>query len=232
MRDKVINILLIALVVIAVLFWQMCKKKDNLQTQVQTYSAANAGMQKDINKLGQEVTKTKLIVSDYDIIKHKLESSDSTVNKLQQIIDKHTISATVLNTTTHDHGSSSTTITGHGDAVVRHDSVFIYPMYKSQWKERWSEGTITANKDSISRSVFFFNEYDIKQSYQLDGHGLGKYFRQRVPTVEVVNINPNTKTSDLKSYSLQPDKKPKRRAFVIGGAIGAAILYGITHLKP
>lgn len=230
MRDKVINILLIALTALIVLCWKMCNKKHDLQTQVETYSAANAGLEKNVNKLGQEVTKTQLMLSDYSTIKKKLQTSDSTVKKLQQFIDKHTLSATVLNTTTHDHGSGHTTVSG-GEVVIKHDSTFIYPVYKTQWNERWSNGAITATKDSISRNIFFMNEYDIKQSYQLNGHGLGKYFRQRVPMVEVVNLNPNTKTTALKSYSLQPDKRPKRRAFVIGGAIGAIITYGIIHLK-
>lgn len=230
MRDKFVNILLIAITIISVLFYRTCNKKDELDARIKSYQAANDGLNQNINKLGQQVTTTQLIVSDYGDIKHKLRLSDSTVKKLQQIIDKHTLSATVLNTTTRDKGVSQTNVL-HSEIVIHHDTIFVYPTYKSKWKEKWSEGEIIATKDSITRNVMFLNEYDIKQSYQRSGSGMSKYFKQRVPMIQVVNINPNTITTDLKSYSLQPDKRPKIRAFMIGGFICAAIIYGIAHLK-
>lgn len=225
--EKVKTIALIILsVMIALLINRSCNQENKIKNTDDTYKASIDSLHKEINSKGEEITKTRLMLTDYEMIKHRMFSADSTIKKLQQIIDKHTLSATVLNNSTHDHGSTTTTITNI-QYVPKHDTMWVYPTYKSSWAERWSKGTIIATKDSITRDYTVFNEFAIKQAFERNGKGIKKYFMQRVPTVEVTNKNPMTQTLDLKSFQLEPDKKGKRAAFLIGiisGAIASGFL--------
>lgn len=229
-KETILNYVLVGVaIVMSLLLFKTCNKKDEYKTITDNYEASIDSLHKKINSQGQEITSTRLILSDYDIIKNKLHTADSTVKKLQQIIDKHTLSATVLNNQTKDKGTSSTTIT-KTETIIKNDTIYIYPTYSSNWNERWSKGIITASKDSITREIILFNEFEIKQSYQRQGDGIGKYFRKRVPMIEVTNKNPNTQTTALKSFALQPDKKAKKRAFIAGIIIGVAGVYGVSQI--
>lgn len=217
--------------ILGILLVRTCNKASEAVANAKMYESANDTLTRRYNERGEEITTTKLIMAtNADEFKHNLHIKDSTIKKLQELVDKHTITATVLNTTTHEHGTTGTTIT-KTETVLKHDTVFVYPTYSSTWSERWSNGTITASKDSISRNISMLNEYDIKQSYERNGTGLGKYFKQRVPTVEVTNKNPFTTTTALKSYTLAPDKKTKRRAFIVGIIMGAGAMIGMNYLN-
>lgn len=228
--EKLFSFALVALAILFVLQWRTCNRMHEAELTNTAYEASNDSLHKEVNQKGQEITSTQLILADYNTLKNKLHVSDSTVKKLQQLITKKTISATVLNTNTTDNGTTSTT-TIKTEIELRHDTVFVYPTYQSKWSERWSTGTITASKDSVSRSITLYNEYQINQSYERTGKGIGKYFKQRTPMVEVTNINPYTTTTALKSYALAPDKRSKKRAFVAGILLGVAGMMGINQLN-
>jgi len=168
--EKIKTIALIVLsAAIVLLLNRSCNQSSKIKNTDDTYKASIDSLHKEINSKGQEITRTRLMLTDYDMIKHRMQSADSTIKKLQQIIDRHTLSATVLNNATHDHGSSTTTVT-HTEYVTKHDSVFVFPTYKSSWAEKWSKGTITANKDSIIRDYTVFNEFAIKQAFERKGN--------------------------------------------------------------
>lgn len=195
-KERAFGYLLLLVAILSALLLRTCNKASDAQSNADAYRAANDTLHKTIDERGREVTETRLMLVDYNSIKHELHTADSTVRKLQALVDKNTIGATVLNTTTHDAGTTHTTVS-NSTIVTRHDTVFVYPTYSTTWAERWSNGSITANKDSVHRDVRMINEYDIKQSYQRNGDGLSSYFRQRVPVVQVTNLNPFTTTPAL-----------------------------------
>lgn len=228
---KSVTYILAGALLIICFFWnRSCTQLEKAETQNTNYVQANDSMKHKINDLGQEITSTAVVLGDYNVLKNKLHSSDSTIKKLQALIDKHTMSATILNSKTTDKGTTHTTITGT-EKVIKHDSIFIYPTYESSWTERWSIGHVKANKDSITREVTLFNEYDIKQSYKKQD-GFWGNFKARQPVVEVTNLNPMTKTTALKSFVLAPDKKHKGRTLITGIVIGFIGYFALTKVVP
>lgn len=215
--------LLIVLAIVLFLYSRSCNRADENQDEAEAYAQSLDSLRKIINAQGEEITATNVILADYNTIKFKLKTADSTVKKLQKIIDKHTTSATVLNTQTSINGTSGTTI-NKADTVYKDSLIYIYPVYETIWGEKWSRGKIVASKDSISRNIVSYDEYNIKQSYKKQP-GLKGFLKPRILEVEVTNKNPNTETTALKSFALEPDKKTRKRAFIAGIVAGAAIYY-------
>lgn len=230
MKNKLLGFFLLIIVILCALLWRSCNDAQRANATANAYFAANDTLNKKLNDKGQEVTQTRLMLTDYNSIKNELHVSDSTVRKLQAIIDNHTLTATVFNTSSHNKGGSNT-IVGNGSIITKHDTLFIYPSYSTIWEGKWSKGSIIATKDSIHRDITMFNEYQIKQSYQPNGDGIKKYIRQRIPVVSITNINPFTTTTALKSYVLSPDKRSRRRAFVLGILGGIAVVMGANSLS-
>lgn len=208
-----------AIIVILCLFmYNGCNERKQLASNV---DAMNDSLHISVNKLGQEKATTLLLVGGYETL---LKSKDSTIRKLGAITNKHTIASTVINNHTTNEGTTKTQIVYDTLYLGVKERDTIFPTYKTAWKERWSEGTITATKDSISRSVTFYNEFNIVQSFEKES-GLKGFFKPRVAKVSVTNLNPNTKTDALASYT-KPLPKQHRWVYVVGG-----ILAGIAITK-
>ena len=151
----------------------------------------------------------------------KMQTNDSTILALQKVVKDYKgklASATVLGSSTSDSGTSVTTTSW--DTIKTDTGSIIHPVFKTDWDERWSRGNIIASKDSISRNIQVKNEFEFTQGLERQG-----FLKKRKSLVTIKNLNPNTVTTELKTFTVQAQKK----RFSVG--IGAAYGLDITNLK-
>lgn len=208
---------------IALLSITHCSSKK-LKTAKATLQVLGDTLQLERNEKGQLKASISVFEFDNERQLRKLQTQDSTINKLKQIAKNYRgklVSATVLSTETVESKTSATTLLSDSSGtftLLRPKKALIAqnsPIYVTEWANRWSIGRIEANPDSIYRNIRTINEFRIT-------HGFGKYrlFRKRSLTVNVLNLNPNTVTRELRSYVI---KVPQRR---FGLSVYAG--YGLT----
>jgi hypothetical protein len=214
-------------VVLCVLLQRSCSKNEEAENFQDMYNASMDTLHKTRNELGQEKTTTSLLLGTVGNLQALNSSKDSTLRKLQKLVDKKTISATVLTTSTGNTVSSATTSTQSRDTIrsTKDSLIYIYPQYNTEFKNRWENFNITANKDTFLVKYKVYNEYEFKQEFMKQGKGLKKVFSASVPMVSVTNLNPNTETLELKSFAVKPKKHSRLKTFLIGGVAGAVATY-------
>lgn len=212
MKSRVLNIVLIASVLLLVLFnLRTCR---NFKDEKLRNEAINDTLTSYIDKNGTQVSKIKVLTAESKKTLLQLNSRDSTIVWLQQLVKDYKgkiNSAIVFSNSTSEIGVSES-------KVVYVDS---FPEYSTEWKDRWSEGFIRANRDSIFRSVKIKNEYEITLGALRNG-----WFKRKEYEVVVRNLNPNTLTSELRSFQVK--EKPK----IITLGIQAGYGFGLIDLKP
>lgn len=189
------------------------------------FDASQDTLHKFRNSFGQEETKTKLLYGTISDLKKLGSSKDSSIQKLLALVNKKTISATVLSTATSSTVTTSTAVSAK-DTIRKDSLVYIYPEYKfnkgDTLKNKWEEIYATANKDSFHIKYKIFNEFDITQRYEKQGVK-GKLFKQKIAMVNVINKNPKTETRELKSFAVAPPKQKKGIVFVAGVLVGIIV---------
>lgn len=202
-------------IILAILLQRSCNKNADADNFKNMYNASSDSLHKTINALGHEKTTTALLHGSVENLKAINSSKDKALAELQKIVDKKTISATVLGTSTSNTVTSTTTVISH-DTVVKKDTVYIYPEYElKRDSSKWHDISAKATRDSFSVHYKVFNEYEIKQSWQKQ-KGLKKLFSSDVPVVSVLNLNPHTETRELKSFELKPKKHSWIKSFAEG----------------
>lgn len=182
------------------------------------------------DKEGNYVANITLLESEKTDLFTKLNTADSTVNKLQDLVKKYKKqldkkgSATVI-TTDADIQISEPTI------VYRDTSKPCDPIYKSNFeikgtgkyeKTKWVWGTVNATKDTTSVNLKFHEEIDVVIGQEKTGFlGLGK----PRSFAEVTLHNPYNKVSTLRSYSTKPLPAKK---FGIGPTVAYGLGTGFT----
>lgn len=146
-----------------------------------------------------------------------LKTKDSTIQWLQSTVKDYEGKlqrATVASTVTNDVGVGETVVT-HTDTIW-HDSIaYVHSTYSDSWIDRWSIGNIVANKDSITRDIKILNEYEFTE-----GYSPWNPFKKRELKIQMKNLNPNTVTTELRTFSIKQSEK----RFGIGPYAG----YGIN----
>jgi len=190
------------------------------------FDASQDSLHKFRNSFGQEETKTKLLYGTISDLKKLDSSKDSSIQKLLALVNKKTISATVLSTATSITVSSSTAIVSK-DTVRKDSLIYIYPKYKfnkgDTLKNKWEEIYATADKDSFNLHYKIFNEFNITHNRYEKQKVKGRLFKQKIPMVNVVNLNPKTETRELKAFAVEPPKQKKGIVFVAGVLLGIII---------
>lgn len=182
------------------------------------YDASQDTLHKFRNKFGQEETKTKLLTGTVSDLKSLSASKDSSIQKLIRLVNKKTISATVLSSSTSGIVTASTTVSS-ADTVRKDSLIYVYPKYTLEpVVTKWDSMSATATKDSFKVQYKVFNEFEITQNYEKQ-KVKGKWFKQDVAMVNVKNLNPKTETRELKSFALAPPKKKQGKAFVAGALV-------------
>lgn len=151
-----------------------------------------------------------------------LKSKDSIINRLQEVQENYrgklnNLTGVIISL--KESGSSVTVI--ERDTVIIGDSIAVYPIYITEWSERWSNGKIRASKDSIWRTFEVIDDIDIVQGYKSSG-----FFKKKVLTVDVISNNPNSKVKDLKSVQF----KVKQNRFGLGVNTGVGV--DVITFKP
>lgn len=205
-------------VILAFLLFRSCECSKGLQD---LQAALNDTISQTRNKYNQQVTSISVLQTEREKDFLKLQSKDSTVKALQLLVKNYkgkVQSATVASMETTDSGKTVT--------VIKHDTVYIdgvpeiKPIYTTAWNETWSVGTIEAHFDTVYRNIKSKNEFTFT-------HGTKRnLFKKDVLKVEMTNLNPNTVTTELRSYSV---KVPKKR-FSVG--LGCTYGYSLTTYKP
>lgn len=152
-----------------------------------------------------------------------LNSKDSTIKWLQSVVKEYKGkigSAIVFSNETNSSGTNETTIIKY-DKVTKDSIIYIYPTYFSSWSNKWEIGEIEASKDSIKRSIKIKNEYEITLGKVSNG-----LFKKKVYNVNLKNLNPNTFTTELRSFEVK--EKPKR----INLSLQAGYGLSLTTFKP
>lgn len=208
----------ILVVVVLVLAFGLLKSCNSIKEQKGLIESLSSTLDTTRNSLGQQKASILVIYTDREKSFLKIKTQDSLILWLQKTVKDYKgrlSSAIVIRNTTTSNGSTVTT-------VIR-DTVdnIVYDTYSTRWKNKWDEGYILASKDSIHREMKFRNEYEVTIGNESNG-----WFKKRTFKVSVLNLNPNTYTTELRAYSVSA--KPKR--FTLGIQAG----YGINLLtmKP
>ena len=108
------------------------------------------------------------------------------------------------------------------DTFILTDTAYKYVLnLKDSKGKTWISGDIQAFKDCVKIKQFIFNEYAVVIGEEYQG-----LFKVRKPYAEVLNYNPFTETTALKTYQVTLPKSKRVSA-------GLNISYGInSQLKP
>ena len=212
-------ILLGACLLFAFLYYKGCNGKDDGISQ-EMYDASQDSLHKTINSLGQEETKTKLLVGSVSDLEKLSSMKDSSIQRLIKLVNKKTISASVISSTT-SNTTSTETISHSRDTLRGKDSlIYIYPEYSKRDSNKWEQIYARANKDSFTVNYKIFNEFSFKQEWEKQ-KVKGKFFKQKVAMAKITNLNPHTETRELKSFVVEP---PKQKRLGLGASLG----YGLS----
>lgn len=217
-KGNIITVVGSALVVAILLMWGCNEHRKRVEQDV-LMEAASDTLNQFRTKNGELITSIKEFstASEKDFL--NLKTQDSTIKWLQREVKQYKgklQAATVASTTTTDKGTT-VTIT-KTDTVLIEGKPQVKPVYETAWNDQWSAGVIEAHWDSIHRNIKTKNEFTFTHGYKR------KWFKKDVLTVEMKNLNPNTVTTELRSYSVAV---PKKR-FSIG--LGAAYGFDMLHL--
>lgn len=221
MRQKiVISVLSLFLLLSLVFSMRQCTDKEravNLTNQL------SEELEVKTNKLGQQEASISVLETKNKKMFLDIQTRDSTIIWLQKTVKQYKgdlRTAIVLSNQTISENKTSE-ITAINDTVIKDSIVYIHSIYETSWNNEWEEGTIRASIDSIYHKIRFRNEYEITLGGVID-----KWFKKRVYTINVLNLNPSTYTQELRSFSIE--EKPRR--FSLGIQAGYGL--DLVNLKP
>lgn len=194
-----VNYLLIAVVLVLLFFLlRGCQERETIDSLIQ---AQGSELVKTRNERNEEISTRLVLAGSYKQVKNELKSKDSLIMELQKTIKKSTISLTLIKNKTESNHTSETKIEGR-DTIVRNDTVWIYPTYKTSYADKWESYEIEATKDSIHHLHTMYNKFSISQQYKSQG-----LFKPKAIEIQIVNSNPHTITVDAQSYLVQEKKR-------------------------
>lgn len=216
----------------------------NLREALTGSQTINTSLSSDLvkyrNKAGAETTEKALILSNYKALQAVHASDSSEIGRLQKLVKKGTISATIIKNQTSGTAAGTTTVTFTSNPVTfvnTGDSVpnvttnpcdTVYPEYSYSDSTKWADISVKATKDSTNVKYKFRNHYEITQENKKTGVWP---FRKTSPIVMVKNLNPHTETTQIASYAVQPPKTGRKTAVISGAALFIGILAGIFIAK-
>jgi hypothetical protein len=221
--EKKDYILSIALIVMVVLFYTQCEQNESLKEENTLHINSDAELKEYKNKEGLYVSQIAILTTEREKDFLKFKSKDSTILKLQEAVEEYKgklRSVTIHSGTTSSSGGSITVIS-KTDTIRKDSLIYLYPTYESKWSNKWEIGSIKATKDSVFRDIKINNEYEITIGNVKNG-----MFKKKTSEVIVKNLNPNTQTTELKTYEVaQKDKR-------INLGLQAGYGIGLTTMRP
>ncbi len=224
MNSKTLNIFLIIAIVVLVFFlFRSCSSEKEYKSLI---DQKNDTLKTFINKDGQQVAVIALMQSSIEDFKKLNAGKDSSLKRLQKLVDAHTIVATI-----HDVQTSNT-IVSNQVTVIAHDTIFkdsmayVYPEYRDTISNKWEHFIMSATNKKFTLDYKLNNEFD----YQIRYDRL-KWYKPRVAEISATNLNPHTVTNELKSFAVIPPKGQKLIVFLSGIAIGSVASFGLEQLR-
>lgn len=221
--DKLLKFSPWILLLIACWFWLTTCKREN--TKDNLYAASQDTLKLSRNKLGEQ----EASIAIFSVTNQKqfleLKSNDSTINKLKQLVrsDKHISSATVITNQTSENFTQKATVIRVDTVKSQNGIEYIYKEDSIHRINKWEDILIKVNRDSISVKYKIFNEFDIAQTLQSSG-----WFKDKIPIIKVLNLNPNTETKELRTFTIKTQSN-KVKNTMIGGALGLVVGYLLFH---
>ena len=201
--------------------------KQELAGSQSTVNALVSDVTSYKDKLGTSISEKELVLTNYKALQRIHAANGTEILRLQQLVKKNTLSATIIKTETKGHVHIKTELTFRDSShVVTNDT--IYPDYSGSVQNKWVNIAVMATKDSLYTDYHFFNEYEITQELKKEGHWP---FRKQVPIVKVHNLNPYTETTGIASYAVQVPKKKGKVITITGVTFALGILTGIFLAK-
>lgn len=186
------------------------------------FDASQDSLHKSRNEFGEEETKTKLLQGTISDLKNLSSSKDSSIQKLIKLVNKKTISASVLSNTTAGTITSSTSVTSK-DTLRKDSLIYLYPTYVMKpVVTRWDSVSAVATKDTFLVKYKIYNDFNFTQEYEKK-KVKGKIFKSKVAIVKVVNLNPKTETKELKSFAVTQPSQKKGLIFSTGIILGIVL---------
>ena len=219
MRINFKNILIVVLIIL-LLVLTYCNRnyKGQYEEQVELTNTLNSALvtwktSDSLNVANIEVMQT-LRASDFAKIKNLQGTNEELRILVSDYKDrlKKQGSVTILKTETNVQFKDTTKV------IYKKDTVYIKDSFSDPWVSLQYNSILC---DSILTSTFDLrvnNSYDIILGEISQG-----VFKDRLMKVEVINKNPYTSTTDIKSYSVKP-MKPKR--WGVGPMIGFGGYFG------
>ena len=211
-KNIALSVLVIATIVLAFSNMHSCTRTREFG---KLYNASSGELQTSRNKLGQEKATNSILYGEVSDLKKINAGKDSTLSRLQELVNNRTISATVFSTATSSSVSSATVIGVFDTVFIDTCKTLIYPRYTTNFENDWERFNITATKDSFNIDYSVFNRYEFKQEWER--YGFLKTKKRAV--TGVLNLNPNTETKELQTFTVQC-KCNKTKWFTAGAATG------------
>jgi hypothetical protein len=172
------------------------------------------------NTLNQEVAKRKSLNLQNTSLLLMIDSKDSTIQYLQSVIkdyekeNKRLSSVVVI---------LSKTVIQYKDSIqnIVVDSIIVdntvYPTYSRELDifNNWITGTVTLGLKTFDADITVRNDYSVALYTEKKN-----LFSPRETYVEIINKNPYTSVSDIRSYNVEPPKCNRGRWFLIGTGVG------------
>jgi hypothetical protein len=230
LKKSLTSILIIALLMLGTIFYLYTNSlKSQLKEQTNLVSSLNDTVKiwkdKDgLNHAKIEVIKTS---SNKDFI--NLQSKDKEIVELQQLVKQYKkqlskpgSSATNFTSETKIDNSFGIKKDTIETKVVGNDTIKLHKYeYDISLKDKkgieWVSGKAVATKDSLHLEQKIINKYSVIIGEESQG-----WFKPKKPFVEVINLNPFSETTKVKTY--QVETKPIKK---IG--IGPGVYYGIGN---
>ena len=212
--------MLIGLIIAGVTY---CKRNDNLNELTKALDAVNDSLTISKNKLGQEVAKTSVIVLENEVLFLKLQSKDSNIIQLQNLVKKEQSANKKLQEAlilkqkmiASYEDSIQNLVCGYQEIRDSLGNIIRYPTYnrKIDMFGRWITGDIKLGYSTFKFYISTVSEYEI-----VIGQERNNLFSKFKTYATVTNLNHYDHTTALKVYS-KNSLKPQR--FSIGVFVGA-----------
>jgi len=201
----------VTIIVILCFFLDSCESQKNEIENL--YKASNDTLLTFQNKEKEWVAKKNVLeASNYKmgVLYANSEKKLTELNRMLQKENKRLISATHIQTKTE------TVVVVKTDTVIH--VVDKNPTYTASDSTEWYSFKAKVNDKEFELRHTSFNKFDITTQYERD-----KWYKSKHPVIEVVNLNPSTRTLDIQSFQIKADKSVRKWKWGVGGAIAGLI---------
>lgn len=219
---------IIYIAVIIFLFFTLlgnCKKNAANKNLIEAY---NDTLTKYKNKQGLNESKISILSTSRKELLSLNSSKDSTIQKLQKLVKEsgHSVTSATIHSATTLGNIIGNTISVSKDTIYKDSIAYIYPEYHYSDSAKWHNFKVTMCKDSTNLFYKINNQY----SYIVKHEKPKGFFSQKIPIIMVTNLNPNTTTTELRTWQV-PCNCNNKKWFFGGLILGSGSFFTIYNTK-